>query len=225
MKSNLSLVAIFLYFGLGNLCLETAPGQNSESDSVTDEEAPGFQRASPVDFQIYDGQTRKPVVYLEGGKFTVEWSNQSTADLWFANMDAKPDAENHHFQLLFRPGSFIELTVSEETDATKSSNEGPKLWELSEPVVNSDKTVSVFVCYKDATSPWPANQSKTLTLRYVTDLSNGPRASVVEMRLGDIGFTSDPHSLSGFHRRKVIDFTHREKSSAESPNVEPPISK
>ncbi len=199
-----------LLCGLGHIGVATGDAQDSNRNA--NKKPPSFRSINPVGCRIYDAQTDKAIIYViddgeEEGEITIEWSNQSENEIRFADIDTKPDGDNYHFQLIFRPGTFERLAGTQnQNQAILAIVDGSKkLWELGDQAVNSDGNVSVFVRYKNTQSLWHANQSRKLTLRYASaHRGSGERVSHVEVRFGKLGINGSDVTLSGLSRRQKI---------------------
>ncbi len=152
-----------------------------------------FVQSYPIDFDLHDDQDQN-VLYIDdnpgGLKLYLDISNASQSDIELAaTTDATPKADNHHFELRFRPGTLSDATASivavVETDWTLGTE------------TNDDGTVSFYFLYS-AGLTLAASDTITLTLQDISaEPSGGARGTQVALAYQQLNYAGDTETFSG----------------------------
>jgi hypothetical protein len=168
-----------------------------------------FNLAYPLDFNLYEGEDQKSVIFIEndtkGEELVFEIQNDTEKEI---NLPAKSGAvtqNNYHFELRFRPDTLSPKSLQQLALKTQSN------WSMSSPVTQADGIVSLYFLTTNTTLS--ANEVVTLTLPNVSaSAAGGARTTRVEFLCPE--FTYQGETLTHYYREKklsVID--HRGKKN------------
>ncbi|TRT52891.1 MAG: hypothetical protein EWV85_14825 [Microcystis aeruginosa Ma_QC_C_20070703_M131] len=168
-----------------------------------------FNLAYPLDFNLYEGEDQKSVIFIEndtkGEELVFEIQNDTEQEI---NLPAKSGAvtqNNYHFELRFRPDTLSPKSLQQLALKTQSN------WSMSSPVTQADGIVSLYFLTTNTTLS--ANEVVTLTLPNVSaSAAGGARTTRVEFLCPE--FTYQGETLTHYYREKklsVID--HRGKKN------------
>lgn len=168
-----------------------------------------FNLAYPLDFNLYEGEDQKSVIFIEndtkGEELVFEIQNDTEQEI---NLPVKSGAvtqNNYHFELRFRPDTLSPKSLQQLAFKPQSN------WSMSSPVTQADGIVSLYFLTTNTTLS--ANEVVTLTLQNVSaSAAGGARTTRVEFLCPE--FTYQGETLTHYYREKklsVID--HRGKKN------------
>ncbi|NEP05416.1 MAG: hypothetical protein F6K34_11665 [Okeania sp. SIO4D6] len=179
-----------------------------------------FNKTYPLDFKLYEGEDKESVIFIENGtrgqELTLEIFNHSDRPISFPNKSGKVSADNHHFELRFRPDTLSQDSLQQLVLAEK------KGWSMSRPVTQVDRTVDSPVTQADGIAvslyfiatnnqTLAANSTATLTLQHINGAAaGGARTTRVELRCPQ--FTYHGELFHHYYREKRLSIiSHRGK--------------
>ena len=165
-------------------------GQDMEEDRTA---AASFKSVAPLDFDLHDDQEHQ-VLYIaaessEGQNLHAEVTNSSRRALQFSRQGEQPGADNHHFELRFRPGTLAPTSL--DTIALAQTD-----WLLS-TVGRDDGSASLYFLGADGASLSPGARVR-LTLQHVSaDAGGGARGTRVELKYRQLRYADSAGEVSG----------------------------
>jgi microcystin-dependent protein len=165
-----------------------------------------FRQSYPIDFSLYDGEQHN-VLYIGDNptdqNLKIEILNTSKQNIVLEALDNAPDANSHHFELRFRPGTLSTASLEQIALADESN------WRMSRPSTNSTGTVSLY--FSSTTQPTITPGDKIdLTLNGVgVDASGGARGTRVELKYRNLKYQGSPDSLEGSRVEHLSIVGHR----------------
>ncbi|MFM2379178.1 MAG: hypothetical protein RLZZ143_1756, partial [Cyanobacteriota bacterium] len=168
-----------------------------------------FNLAYPLDFNLYEGEDQKSVIFIEndtkGEELVFEIQNDTEQGITLPAKSGAVSQNNYHFELRFRPDTLSPKSLQQLAFKPQSN------WSMSSPVTQADGIVSLYFLTTNTTLS--ANEVVTLTLQNVSaSAAGGARTTRVEFLCPE--FTYQGETLTHYYREKklsVID--HRGKKN------------
>ncbi|NEP52526.1 MAG: hypothetical protein F6K65_28495, partial [Moorea sp. SIO3C2] len=167
-----------------------------------------FNKTHPLDFNVYEGEDKEPVIFIENGtkgqELTLEIVNNSDQPITLPTKSGAVSATNHHFELRFRPDTLSPDSLKQLVLASK------KDWSMSTPVTQADSKVSLYFLATN-NQPLAANSTATLTLQQINGAAaGGARTTRVELRCPQFSYQGE--TVNNYYREKRLSIiSHRGK--------------
>ncbi|NEQ38266.1 MAG: hypothetical protein F6K40_19170 [Okeania sp. SIO3I5] len=168
-----------------------------------------FNKTHPLDFNLYDGEDKEPVIFIEndtqGEELILEIVNDSDQAITLPTKSGSVSATNHHFELRFRPDTLSPNSLKQLVLAIKQG------WSMSSPVTQDDGKVSLYFLTNNPTLG--ARGTIPLTLQNINGAAaGGARTSRVELKCPQ--FTHEGETVSNYYREKRLSIvSHRGKKN------------
>ncbi len=148
-----------------------------------------FRSSYPIAFDLENDQGES-VLYIDdqpvgpGHTMSVQIANASELPVYLQKpVSELPSEADHHFELLFRPGTLSLKPTLSLTPWTAASG----TWVISQPVTHRDRSVSIYLLCTDQDATLAPGASATIgILGLVAAAAGGSRATRVELRYGAI---------------------------------------
>ncbi|MGK7880327.1 MAG: LamG-like jellyroll fold domain-containing protein [Crocosphaera sp.] len=182
-----------------------------------------FNKTYPLDFNLYEGEDKEPVIFIENGtrgqELTLEIVNNSDRPITLPPLSgdvSEASEANHHFELRFRPDTLSSDSLQQLVLAEK------KGWSMSAPVIQADRTMDSPVTQADGivvslyflatnNQTLAGNSTATLTLQHINGAAaGGARTTRVELICPQ--FTYHGELVHHYYREKRLSIiSHRGK--------------
>ncbi|MBO3457954.1 hypothetical protein G7B40_036480 [Aetokthonos hydrillicola Thurmond2011] len=169
-----------------------------------------FNKTHPLDFNLYEGEDKEPVIFIENGtqgeELVFEISNNSGQQIILPSKSGSVTPDNYHFELRFRPNTLSPTSLQQLALAQKPN------WSMSSPVSQADGTVSLYFLTTNYQA-LAANQSVALTLQQINGAADGgARTTRAEFLCPQFSYQSQ--NLSNYYREKTLSIiNHRGKKN------------
>lgn len=155
-----------------------------------------FHRNHHIDFALSDDDDNAAIYIGDnavGQQLHLEIYNTADQYLELASPPRlPPDARSAHFELRFAPGTLSRASLGQVLGA--DGNPLGKMglattdgWQMSEPAINPDGTVSLFFAGEGGATIAPADKIRLTLLNVSAAGDDGARSTQVELRYGDSG--------------------------------------
>lgn len=167
-----------------------------------------FNQTHPLDFNLYEGEDKEPVLFIENGtraqELVLEIVNHSDRPIRLPAKRGAVSEANHHFELRFRPDT---LSLASPKPLVLAEKTG---WSMSSPVTQANGMVSLYLLATNNQS-LEANKTVSLTLQQINGAAaGGARTTRVELRCPQ--FTYHGETLEQYYREKRLSIiSHRGK--------------
>lgn len=159
-----------------------------------------FRSTYPLQFHLYDAQTGEPIIYItdvpEGRRLTLEISNESHKAISLAPpASSDVSALNHHFELLFRPGTLSSAALKRlELDSESLANH----WLLrAGDVQKSGGYISLYILNSAGLTLKPNDKLRVSLKGAAAELGAGERSTRCELKFRQVHYPGDPAQLKG----------------------------
>ncbi|TBR61687.1 hypothetical protein B4U84_13160 [Westiellopsis prolifica IICB1] len=169
-----------------------------------------FNKTHPLDFNLYEGENKEPVIFIENGtkgqELVFEICNNSGQSINLPSKSGVVGRDNYHFELRFRPDTLSPTSLQELVLAQKEN------WSMSSPVSQADGTVSLYFLTTN-NQALVANQTVTLTLQQINGAADGgARTTRAELLCPQFSYQGE--NLSNYYREKSLSIiNHRGKKN------------
>ncbi|NEO45755.1 MAG: hypothetical protein F6K55_17130 [Moorea sp. SIO4A3] len=166
-----------------------------------------FNKTHPLDFNLYEGEDKEPVIFIENGtkgqELTLEIVNNSDRPITLPTKSGEVSATNHHFELRFRPDTLSQDSLKQLDWAEK------EVWSMSSPVTQADSKVSLY--FLATNNQVGAKETIPLTLQHINGAAaGGARTTRVELKCPQ--FTDQGETVTDYYREKRLSIVnHRGK--------------
>ena len=169
-----------------------------------------FNKTHPLDFNLYEGENKEPVIFIENGtkgqELTLEIVNNSGQSIDLPQKSGEVTATNYHFELRFRPetlspDSLKQLVLAESQD-----------WSMSPSVTQANGIVSLYFL-KANNKFLNANETISLNLQHINGaVAGGARTTRVELIFPQ--FIYQEKTFNNYYREKSLSIvSHRGKKN------------
>ncbi|NEQ72114.1 MAG: hypothetical protein F6K23_02895 [Okeania sp. SIO2C9] len=168
-----------------------------------------FKKTHPLDFNLYEGEDKEPVIFIENGtkgqELILEIVNDSEQPITLPPKTSSVSSTNYHFELRFRPDTLSPDSLPELALAEKQN------WSMSSAVTQDDGKVSLYFLTNDLTLG--AKETIPLTLQNINGAAaGGARTTRVELKCPQ--FTHEGETFSNYYREKTLNIlSHRGKKN------------
>ncbi|WP_424094377.1 LamG domain-containing protein [Moorena producens] len=167
-----------------------------------------FNKTHPLDFNLYEGEDKEPVIFIENGtkgqELTLEIVNNSDQPITLPTKSGAVSKANHHFELRFRPDTLSPDSLEQLDWAGKEG------WSMSSPVTQADSKVSLYLI-RTNNQALGAKETIPLTLQQINGAAaGGARTTRVELKCPQ--FTDRGETFNNYYREKRLSIiSHRGK--------------
>ena len=169
-----------------------------------------FNKTHPLDFNLYEGDDKEPVIFIENGtkgqELVLEICNNTDQPITLASKSGNATKDNYHFELRFRPDTLSPTSLQKLSLVTSED------WQMSSAVTQADGTVSLYFLTTNSQA-LGANATATLTIQNINGASEGgARTTRVEFLCPQ--FTYEGETLNNYYREKSLSIiNHRGKKN------------
>lgn len=181
------------------------------NNSVPQEETKSavFGKSYPIKFSLYDNKSDQNVLYIDNDVAShacrLEIVNTSRQNIELSALTGTADADNHHFELKFRPSTLA--TDSLENIRLSEDNSD---WNMSYQQQN-DQTVSLYFLNTNSQIILPDNSIQLLLQNVRLDASGGARGTRVELKYKNMKYQDAAKPLAGFREKYLSIIDHQGK--------------
>ncbi|NEQ08967.1 MAG: hypothetical protein F6K37_24400 [Moorea sp. SIO4E2] len=167
-----------------------------------------FKKTHPLDFNVYEGEDKEPVIFIENGtkgqELTLEIVNNSDQPITLPTKSGAVGADNHHFELRFRPDTLSPDSLQQLVLAEKEG------WSMTKPpVTQANGMVSLYFLATN-NQALGAKQTISLTLQHINGAAaGGARTTRVELRCPQ--FTQGETFNNYYRENRLSIVSHRGK--------------
>lgn len=169
-----------------------------------------FNKTYPLDFNLYEGEDKEPVIFIENGtrgqELTLEIVNNSEQPISFPDKSGAVSKANHHFELRFRPDTLSPDSLKQLVLAKKEG------WSMSSPVTQADDILVSLYFLATNNQALGAKETIPFTLQHINGAATGgARTTRVELRCPQFTYHGEP--FQHYYREKRLSIiNHRGKN-------------
>lgn len=159
-----------------------------------------FNKTHPLDFNLYEGENKEPVIFIENGtkgqELILEIVNDSGQPIGLPSKNAMVSPNNYHFELRFRPDTLSPNSLQ------KLALQPNQNWSMGSPVSQADGLVSLYFL-KTNDQPLNANHTESLTIQNINGAAaGGARTTRAELMCPQ--FTYQGETFNNYYREKSL---------------------
>ncbi len=170
-----------------------------------------FNKTHPLDFNLYEGENKEPVIFIENGtkgqELILEIVNDSGQTIYLPPNSGGVSRTNYHFELRFRPDTLSPNSLQ------KLALQPNKNWSMSSPVSQSDGLVSLYFLNTNDQPLLNANHTESLTIQNLNGAAaGGARTTRAELMCPQFTYQGEP--FNNYYREKSLSIvSHRGKKN------------